>query len=168
MDKNILKLISRVHDLREQILSKKHGDLANFWEQSANLVEIRKYIFRVMQQNKAEFSKFADAHRKILFEYLQETDAAQREAIERYGIVENQKNFDGFFKEFEDLMKDFIYLLFTNYIEFETYDTFSENSRDNDKKSSTILQLSQINDKILEIGPGTGPIMRRLLKHGWM
>lgn len=50
---------------------------------------------------------------------------------------------------------------------FTTYDAFSEASRNNSLKVKTLISLIGSRKRLFEIGPGTGPLLRRLVKEGY-
>jgi|TARA_B100001971_G_C18252172_1_gene579154 SAM-dependent methyltransferase len=60
--------------------------------------------------------------------------------------------------------RKFVAVLVQDCIYYLTYDQFSENSRDNTEKTEILDRYFDKSSKLLEIGPGTGPLLRRLLQ----
>lgn len=113
--------------------------------------------------DRGRFRQFLERMR-VLISILKVDENSQKREIEDWGIEEWFNRFEYLMKEFVNFTSDFI---FYNYLYYFTYDTFSENSRDNQKKVESITRFTHRTANLLEIGCGTAPIMRRLIRMGY-
>ncbi len=156
-EKIIINLIE-TNDLLEKINSETKNGIEFLWEQAKNLVRIRVLIDETIGLDRnLEEHFYQDS---LIIKLLGTSAATQKVIIEREGL-------EAWYKKFQVAIENFKDVIFIRYIYYFTYDTFSENSRDNDRKAKVLMLLANSKSALLEIGPGTGPLMRRLLRKGY-
>ena len=151
--------LAEINKLAKQISSKVKEDKANIWDETPNIIRVTNFIYNSINLDRNRFRQYLDKV-GVLISILKSDENSQKREIENLGIEE-------WFERFEYLMKEFSDFVFYNYLYYLTYDAFSENSRDNQKKAETIASLVPKNANLLEIGSGTGPIMRMLIRMGY-
>ncbi|MEK6983861.1 MAG: class I SAM-dependent methyltransferase [Nanoarchaeota archaeon] len=151
--------LAQINELAQKITSKVKEDKANIWDETLNIIRITNLLYNSINMDRGRFRQYLE---KIgaLISILKADENFQKREIENWGIEE-------WFERFEYLMKEFADFIFNGYLYYFTCDTFSENSRDNQKKAESITRLTHRNANLLEIGCGTAPIMRRLIRMGY-
>lgn len=150
--------LAQINELTQKITSKVKEDKANIWNETPNIIRITNHLYNSINLDRDRFRQFLDKI-GVLISILKSDENSQKREIENWGIEE-------WFERFEYLMKEFVDFIFNSYLYYFTYDTFSENSRDDPKKAEAIARLTHRNANLLEIGCGTAPIMRRLIRMG--
>ena len=164
--KRILFFMSEINELYEKIKSKFieyaaiKKDQSFLWEDSfSDIIKISSLINKILIKagtNLAEYRRQYDS--AILF--FRASSGKQERVIREVG-------FDEWFAKLTLIMGTLPEAVLDNYIYLhENYDAFSEHSRDNEKKAGFIFSLAKPHFRLLEIGPGTGTLLRRLLKKG--
>lgn len=151
--------LAEINKLAEEISSKVKEDRANIWDESPKFIRITKLLYENINLDRDRFRHYFEKV-GVLISILKADENSQKNEIEHLGIEQ-------WFEKFQYLLKEFADFIFYTYLYYFTYDTFSENSRDNQKKAETIAHFTHRNAILLEIGSGTAPIMRRLIRMGY-
>ena len=154
----IFEHLIEINDIVDKIDSEaKKGAKYFLWDQAKNFVKIRILIEKIKELDRS-LERFSPDD--LIMRLLGTSIASQNELFQSYGE-------DNWHFKFKAAIKDFQDVIFDLYIYRFTYDTFSENSRDNDKKAKILMSLANPSSTLLEIGPGTGPLFRRLIRRGY-
>tara|TARA_B100000315_G_scaffold68321_1_gene62252 strand:- start:1254 stop:2282 length:1029 start_codon:yes stop_codon:yes gene_type:complete len=155
----VLTYVSEINKLVDTIIKKSDKDIANIWSNVEIISRIAHLINQIISLDSERFRLFLHnvGNPNRLFSTSEDS---QRRIIDAEGIQQ-------WYAKSEDYIHQFTTDVFANYIYYGTYDTFSENSRDNKKKVDEIASMVNRNARFLEIGSGTGPLLRRLLRMGY-
>ncbi|MBI2658605.1 methyltransferase domain-containing protein [Candidatus Woesearchaeota archaeon] len=154
----IFGYLIEINDIVDKIDSEaKKGARYFLWDQAKNFVKIRILIVKIKELDR-NLERFSPDD--LIMRLLGTSIASQNELFQSYGE-------DNWYFKFKAAIKDFQDVIFDLYIYRFTYDTFSENSRDNDRKANILMSLVNTSSALLEIGPGTGPLFRRLIRRGY-
>ncbi len=151
--------LAEIKRLSEEAASKIKEDKAHIWNEVSKFIQITKLLYVTINLDANRFRLFLDRV-GVLISILKTEEHSQKREIEHWGIEQ-------WFERFQHLIKEFADFIFYSYLYYFTYDTFSENSRDNQKKAESIEKLLDENSNLLEIGCGTAPLMRRLIPKGY-
>lgn len=149
--------IAEINRLSRTISSKNASDPFKTLACRREITRIAVLIGELLRWEPLRFSQFLkkEGNPEML---LSPSWAAQEQIIKEEGLIDWNREFSTYvFRILEHI--------FYTYIYYQTYDAFSENSRDNEKKARELSSYIPPSAKILEIGPGTGPLFRRL--HSW-
>ena len=168
--KKILFFMSEINELYEKIKSKfnehtvRNIDRAFFWEDSlADIKKISRLINRLLDKAGADLAHYRRNYEGTIH-FFSASPRNQEQIIKDFGFNEWFTKLM-LIMEKMPMMENLPEAVMNNYLYLhENYDAFSEHSRDNNGKANFIFSLAKPNFRLLEIGPGTGALLRRLLE----
>lgn len=156
----IFENLIQVKRISQEVNYSVLNDKSSIWEkQMHNLLRLRKLLDDTISLDRQKFSAFSGKIGSYNTALREDRDSQIAE-IKKWGI-------EGWLGRFWILIRDFSGFVFYNYLYYFTYDSLSENSRDNESKARIVASLAGPHHALLEIGPGTGPLLRRLLGRGY-
>tara|TARA_Y100000310_G_scaffold303580_1_gene342058 strand:+ start:348 stop:1376 length:1029 start_codon:yes stop_codon:yes gene_type:complete len=151
----LLEHRSEIVSLKNEIVTVITRDMGEIWNITAKIFSVGELIDKCIWLEPfhlADFTEDFGRPRKIF---------GKNEKELRMKIA---KDPSGWKSKFLFYTRKFVDVLFQDCIYYLTYDRFSENSRSNPEKTELLDQFFDRSSKLLEIGPGTGPLLRRLLQ----
>ena len=147
--------INRLNDVISGI-----KELAYIWEDKNinSIIRISLLMNEIMNLGPEKWSEFKKS--VSMHELFSDSVNSQKKLIAHEGI-------EKWHSSFQKCVADFIENCFFKYIYYTTYELFSDNTRDNSLKTKIIKSLTDKKSRLLEIGPGTGPLIRRLINDGY-
>tara|TARA_Y100000310_G_C20598620_1_gene771832 strand:+ start:401 stop:1447 length:1047 start_codon:yes stop_codon:yes gene_type:complete len=149
---------SELVSLKKDIDRAAEKDIGNVWAVQNQIVRFAAIVLNLSMHYHIYLKRFFESTDSVLNIFSNDRDK-QRNLISK-GVTQWYHRF----KEFSD---EFVKVLFIDCTYYFTYDSFSEHSRDNNRKAAVLASLFTQQSHLLEIGPGTGPLMSRLIKQGY-
>ncbi len=190
--KLIAQKLKREDRLLEELYSEVEREYSVLWSKGHELERIREFLIEIVRMFLEEHSNLADLSemdRKKFREdvnillnkpdaILQRFESAQIKKIAKTGLKKWFRQFREKWQETESIIRRYDehaqkrWEIFAK-LYYRIYDDFSEKSRDNTLKAYEIAHYADETEhlshkiRLFEIGPGTGPIMRRLVSHNY-